>query len=45
MIPNEAEANLARILAPQVQRRPKIPKGTRDLLPDQMAIRELAFRT
>ena len=29
----------------QVQRRPKIPKGTRDLLPDQMAIRELAFRT
>lgn len=28
----------------QVQRRPKIPKGTRDLLPDQMAIREMAFR-
>lgn len=29
----------------QVQRKPKIPKGTRDLLPDQMAIREMAFRT
>ena len=29
----------------QAQRKPKIPKGTRDLLPDQMAIREMAFRT
>jgi hypothetical protein len=38
-------AKLAWKLVSQVQRRPKIPKGTRDLLPDQMAIRELAFRT
>ncbi|GFR48349.1 hypothetical protein Agub_g10236, partial [Astrephomene gubernaculifera] len=29
--------------ANQARRKPKIPKGTRDFLPDQMAIREKAF--
>ena len=28
---------------PQVRRKPKIPKGARDFMPDQMAIREVAF--
>lgn len=29
----------------QARRKPKVPKGARDFLPDQMAIREQAFNT
>lgn len=29
----------------QARRKPKIPKGTRDFMPEQMAIREAAFST
>lgn len=28
---------------PQARRKPKIAKGARDMMPDQMAIREVAF--
>ena len=38
------EEVLAKLLSGGVQRKPKIPKGTRDYLPDQMAIRDDAFQ-
>ena len=38
------EEVLAKLLSGGVQRKPKIPKGTRDYLPDQMAIRDEAFQ-
>ena len=38
------EAVVAGLLSGGVQRKPKIPKGTRDYLPDQMAIRDDAFQ-
>ena len=33
------------LLATQVNKRPKIAKGTRDTIPEQMAVREKAFAT
>lgn len=38
------EEVLTKLLSGGVQRKPKIPKGTRDYLPDQMAIRDEAFQ-
>jgi len=37
------EAVIDTLLSGGVQRKPKIPKGTRDYLPDQMSIRQQAF--
>ena len=44
-LPGALAALRAAAEANAVRRRPKLPKGTRDMLPDQMAIRKWAFST
>jgi len=40
---DEIQTEVEKLLSGGVQRKPKIPKGTRDFLPEQMAIRQKAF--